>query len=760
MATGFAISVKLVDLATGPLGRINRALFGTSNVAEKASQTSKKTAAAISGAVNKTAQTASGVVSNATKKDVPLLRDSLNELKSQTKEVGEGLLKAFAPFETLAIGTSLGGIIGGLGYLAYNFAAVGSSTQRMSQSLGLNIVDLQNWRGAAELAGVGAEAMTNSLMGVSHSIYMARNGLNPDMFRAAQQFGIDLNKGATDAERAANVILQVSDKIRNDPLLSGNVQAQHTLLSVLGIDDKMLPLLQQGRAAIEQYVAEAKRHGYITAEQAEAATALQRAYSGLRLSIDSTSLAIGAQLSQWLTPMLTQWADWLDKLRSTPGALGSVKKELEALANTNWSAVGDDLVHALLGDGKKWEDTGSRLMNLILKGISSVDEDFSTSIGKLESALGKVAEGFGKTIASDISKSFMDNQYIKDISKVFSEEGKVSAGVFANDFIKVFVDTLKTDPDLQGITSVFSNIFSNTDWMPDWLNKLTGGRPRGAGGTPGYGAKPAGPLDKKRESEALDYFQKTLGLTNAQAAGVVSTLEQESSLDPTSRNASGHFGIAQWDKNRQVGLSGSTDFQTQLAYVAKELQTTEAESLKRIKAASTPEESSVAMRGFERGGDYGGKDLTRARLIYNALPAVGANTPAIEAPKASGGAHGAAAPLAPLPPLPSLKSIFMPPTAQPSDKKPVGAPNVTTSPAGEMLTLPEIDVTAPAPKVPIPQLVPGGAAGKQGALNPDSSHTVMVHFANAPAGMRSGLTQSEGPATVAVRTQYSMDNLS
>jgi hypothetical protein len=41
----------------------------------------------------------------------------------------------------------------------------------------------------------------------------------------------------------------------------------------------------------------------------------------------------------------------------------------------------------------------------------------------------------------------------------------------------------------------------------------------------------------------------------------------------------------------------------------------------------------------------------------------------------------------------------------------------------------------------------------QGSL--DSSHRVEVHFVNAPPGMRSGLTKSEGPAEVSVRTQYS-----
>jgi hypothetical protein len=41
----------------------------------------------------------------------------------------------------------------------------------------------------------------------------------------------------------------------------------------------------------------------------------------------------------------------------------------------------------------------------------------------------------------------------------------------------------------------------------------------------------------------------------------------------------------------------------------------------------------------------------------------------------------------------------------------------------------------------------------------DSTHHVEVHFRNAPSGMRSGLTRADGPASVAVRTQYAMDGV-
>jgi hypothetical protein len=49
-----------------------------------------------------------------------------------------------------------------------------------------------------------------------------------------------------------------------------------------------------------------------------------------------------------------------------------------------------------------------------------------------------------------------------------------------------------------------------------------------------------------------------------------------------------------------------------------------------------------------------------------------------------------------------------------------------------------------------PGSTPGGPADSGGG---DTSHKLEVHFMNAPAGMRSGLTRADGPAEVAVRTR-------
>lgn len=51
-----------------------------------------------------------------------------------------------------------------------------------------------------------------------------------------------------------------------------------------------------------------------------------------------------------------------------------------------------------------------------------------------------------------------------------------------------------------------------------------------------------------------------------------------------------------------------------------------------------------------------------------------------------------------------------------------------------------------------PKAASAAAEGDAG----DTTHHVEVRFQNAPAGMRSGLTRADGPASVSVRTAYAM----
>jgi hypothetical protein len=56
-----------------------------------------------------------------------------------------------------------------------------------------------------------------------------------------------------------------------------------------------------------------------------------------------------------------------------------------------------------------------------------------------------------------------------------------------------------------------------------------------------------------------------------------------------------------------------------------------------------------------------------------------------------------------------------------------------------------------------PAVTPVGPQTDAGAG--DTSHRVEVHFMDAPAGLRAGVTRADGPAEVAVRTQYALAHI-
>jgi hypothetical protein len=64
-------------------------------------------------------------------------------------------------------------------------------------------------------------------------------------------------------------------------------------------------------------------------------------------------------------------------------------------------------------------------------------------------------------------------------------------------------------------------------------------------------------------------------------------------------------------------------------------------------------------------------------------------------------------------------------------------------------------VAGSAPPVQI-AAVPGAGQQMADTGGSDTSHEVTVHFVDAPAGLRSGVTRADGPARLALRTNYSM----
>jgi hypothetical protein len=178
----------------------------------------------------------------------------------------------------------------------------------------------------------------------------------------------------------------------------------------------------------------------------------------------------------------------------------------------------------------------------------------------------------------------------------------------------------------------------------------SGGLDSGGLQSTGHGA---GSLSSPRVKEAMDILA-SLGYSAAQASGIIGNLYAESGLNPGAANASGHYGVAQWDTGRQLAflrkyghaMQGSS-LREQLEFLDFELHNSEQAAGGIIQRATTPEESAVGMAASERmdgwkspmqpGPLMAGRSAD-ARTIYD-LNMNGGATPNMS-PAASGGGGG------------------------------------------------------------------------------------------------------------------------
>lgn len=297
----FAVSVKLIDLASAPLVKINQSI---ANVEKTASRAARQ-----------------GGLYEA--------RDALSKMRREAGAVADKMGQLFTPLGGLAAAGSLAG----LASLAERFGNVGNEVGRTSNLFGVGTKDLQNWRGAMRLAGGSAEEATSLIGKIGRQLYLARAGLNPNVVLGAQQFGLNIAKGDLP------FILDMADKLKG---LSA--QQRRQFAEVFGIDEASLALLSQGREAIERLIKESERHGYLNGEQLHQAAALHQAYVGLTQSVESMGLAVGGQIGTWLTPMAKGWSDWLDQARATPAIVKTIELGVDALA----FAMGVTLVGSLI----------------------------------------------------------------------------------------------------------------------------------------------------------------------------------------------------------------------------------------------------------------------------------------------------------------------------------------------------------------------------------------------------------------------------
>lgn len=118
-----------------------------------------------------------------------------------------------------------------------------------------------------------------------------------------------------------------------------------------------------------------------------------------------------------------------------------------------------------------------------------------------------------------------------------------------------------------------------------------------------------GPVRKSMRSAMTTLMGN--GISKDDAAAMVGSFMQESSMNPLAKNASGHVGLMQWDKSRQAAFAkqygyqmgsdaqpGRKQFEDQVMFAAQELQTTHKIAASQMKQARSLMDKTSAFMQF------------------------------------------------------------------------------------------------------------------------------------------------------------------
>jgi hypothetical protein len=426
-----------------------------------------------------------------------------------------------------------------------------ASLGRLSQNLGISTERLSAWQRVAEDAGGTAEGMTAQLKESQKTIAQFKVGQSSESLQWFWRMGgnkEDLKDGNSYLLARADIISKI---YKTDP---GRAQL---VASQMGISDDQFNLLKQGRSAVLDQVAAMEKLSAISAEDARQADELRKKWLG----VERTFTLVGIKVVEALMPAfdtligyIKQLGDWVvshkdDITNWVNGAVKSIQ-DFAKIANDAAEAVGG------------WKNVLIGLAAIKVLGMVSPLLSLAGALGSVGSALGVIGGGIGATALAVL--------------------GGIGAMVYSKGLNTGEDDYLKAH---QGST-----------WDGDPVGKAR------------QGANSGSLSDRQKY---LAGRLKGAGYSDAQVAGIIGSLMQESGLDPNAVNTtSGATGIAQWLGPRakafkqQFGHSlKESTFGEQTDFMLQELKTTEKLADSRIRLAKTAAQAAeIHAREFERPG--------------------------------------------------------------------------------------------------------------------------------------------------------------
>ena len=457
---------------------------------------------------------------------------------------------------------------------------------------------------------------------------------------------------------------QLSISIQNEknPLLRAELEAQRARLQLAGeelntekldaaaakarlrvMSETIGASEAQARGMREEFQARARLNdlvvsGTMTTEQANRQLELELQ---LRPLVTAAALAEGEEKAR-LLDVIKQLRDGYDLLEdqrarsAADGFLRSQQKSLDQLqletSLLGASAAQRSKVIALFEAEQEMQERGidrnSAEAGTIRENARAI-ADQTRELDKLKDAWGKVqssAESAIDTMTDDLLKGDISGA-VENIAKEFT--GMLTELAIKNPLKNAMLGTdLGTLDDLGGLKGIWGRLtgrdegqvpristrsMSTGSMMVTASNVTINGVLGAAGAVPTGGAANVNgglPGQANVQDQVWNFFAGK-GLKPHQIAGIMGNVSAESGFNPLAVGDGGNaFGLFQHNDRgpkllQHLGGRGNLgDIQGQLEFVWKELQTSEAASLARLKAATNVREATGAFVGFERPRGY------------------------------------------------------------------------------------------------------------------------------------------------------------
>lgn len=446
-----------------------------------------------------------------------VVKEKLHGLAHSAKRVTEAFAKIGAPLVAL-VG---GGTIAGLYALTDGWARFGLQVAQTAQILGVNTQSLYNFQNAARLIGISGQTATATLQGFAQTLQDARWGRNQQAFGTLLGLGIHLKNtksGSIDSMRALGDVAHKIHRFQQE----GRYGAARTVAQQLGLT-ALLPVLMQGRRALEAYEAQAQRlSGTMNWQQATAA-AMQ--WNRLHIAMEGVRNTIGAALLPSIVPLVREFGSWIHANRRLIATdVGNFVRGLgAALRGLTLKSVLDDILGVVRGMLQLVTDIAR--LTASLGGLKTILETVGVLWG-----ISKV-EKFGLAI-------WRVTGYINGARKAYiawrAARGLATAGEAAG-ATGIAGLAAASGIGLLGGAAVYGGA---KWWERDQLAILKRNR------MPVSGMAPA----------IMRFFERR-GWTQQQAAGIAANIQAESGFNPRAVGDHGAaYGVGQWHPARQAAF--------------------------------------------------------------------------------------------------------------------------------------------------------------------------------------------------------------